>query len=540
MKASYLLPTMVLSLSVSAVQAVNAAEYQQLKSGTGLCLDVFGAQTANKTPVIPYSCHENANQQWLMDSLGRLHPKHAPDKCLEVGRNVTYNKTAYIAQCNSEMYQRWRWSGNSLHNQSNPYMALDYYADRQAIGVWQFHGGPNQQWQWVKSEKPNTTTTPTKKPTQNKDIRDIMISVNLWGQYENRGWEGQSDVREKGDFKLYNAVIYLDKVEGYDLGNDEKWQQNRSLEPQNIMLQQSILHKHDRSDEQLEKQHSKQLLTFFKKYLDKVVAKEKQANPNKNLRFSFLVRGHGGPNKGSLFERRLLAEDARELLKYIKTISGQKLALLDLSTLCNEAFWANISNFSPYAEYILASEFMSGGIKSKEGSPFHREVYPEHHYPEAFSKKLSLQQMTTNYLNNIKELRYAYHSAAWKEGYATQKSKTLFDASKVDQFVCSLKGIQGDLAPEKHHQENFVHDVKKYLLALKAHGTNNRSKIDKALQAYDKLVIRHVTNEAAMPVTWSKYRSYGLSMFPSNYTNPTGKDLFDAFAEVMHQKPQCN
>lgn len=126
MKVSHLLPAALLSLSVSAAQSANAAEYQQLKSGTGLCLDVFGSQRVNKTPIIPFNCHSNANQQWLMDNLGRLHPKHAPEKCLEVGRHVTYNKTAYIAQCNAEMYQRWRWVGKRLHNQYNPYMALDY------------------------------------------------------------------------------------------------------------------------------------------------------------------------------------------------------------------------------------------------------------------------------------------------------------------------------------------------------------------------------------------------------------------------------
>ncbi|MDE1465351.1 hypothetical protein [Spartinivicinus poritis] len=437
------------------------------------------------------------------------------------------------------MYQRWRWSGNTLQNQSNPYMVLDYYADRQLIGAWQFHGGPNQQWQWVKSAKPTTTTTTTtKKPVQTKDVRDIMISVNLWGQYENRAWEGQSSTREKGNFKLYNAVIYLDKVEGYDLGNDERYQPNRSLDPRNVMVQRSILHKHDRRDEQLEKQHSKQLLAFFKKYLDEIVAKEKQDYPNKSLRFSFLVRGHGGPNKGSLFERRMLPDDARELLKYIKTISGQKLALLDLSTLCNEAFWANISNFAPYAEYILASEFLSGGIKSSS-KKYYPEASPEGYYPEAFSKQLTLKEITTTYLNNIRDLSYAYHSGRM-DSYPTQKSKTIFDTSKVDQFVCSLKGIQGDLSPLKHHEENFVHDVKKYLLALKAHGTNDQNKINKALKAYNNLVIHHVANEKAMPETWSKYRSYGLSILPFNYTKPTGKDLFEAFTEVMHQKPQCN
>ncbi|NYZ69777.1 ricin-type beta-trefoil lectin domain protein [Endozoicomonas sp. SM1973] len=539
MKASHLLPAALLSLSVSAVQSANAAEYQQLKSGNGLCLDVFGSQTADKTPVTPNSCHGGADQQWLMDSLGRLHPKNAPDKCLEVGPYVTYNKTAYIAQCNNEMYQRWRWSGNTLQNQSNPYMVLDYYADRQLIGAWQFHGGPNQQWQWVKSAKPTTTTTTTtKKPTQTEDVRDIMISVNLWGQYENRGWEGQSKIREKGDFKLYNAVLYLDRVEGYDLGNTSGFQRNRSLDPRHIMTKRTVLHKHDRRDDQQVKLHSKQLLAFFKEYLNKVVAKEKRFYPNKNLRFSLLVRSHGGPNRGEMFEHRLLAEDARELLNYIKEISGQKLALLDLSLLCNEAFWSNISNFYPYAEYILASEYLSGGLTGKY-TPGAAHV-TENYYPEGFSQKLSIKDIAVNRLNKTKQLDYPNYTIPSRKGSPVQKSKTLFDTSKVENFVCSLKGIQGDLIPEKHHEENFVHDVKKYLLALKAHGTNDQNKINKALKAYDNLVIHHITNEDAHPETWSKYRSYGLSIFPSHYTNPVGRDLFESFSEVMHQKPQCN
>ncbi|WP_163834115.1 RICIN domain-containing protein [Spartinivicinus ruber] len=537
MKARYLLSLTILGLSISAV---NAEEYQPLKSGSGLCLDVFNAGVADKTPVTPFSCHGRANQQWLMDSLGRLHPKNAPDKCLEVGRHVTYNKTAYIARCNNEIYQRWSWSGNSIHNQSNPYMVLDYYADRQLIGAWQFHGGPNQQWEWVKSEKPTTTTKP-KKPIPTDDVRNIMLSVNIWGEYNNRGWEGQSKIREKGNFKLYNAVVYLDQVEGYDLGNDEKYQPNRSLDPSNLMTRASISHIHDIRGEAQAKQHSKQLLAFFKEYVGTIVQKEKRAYPNKNLRFSLMVHGHGGPNKGSLFESRLFPEDARELLTYIKTVSGQKLAMLDIATLCNEGFWANISNFAPYADYILASEFLSGGLTSSGKFVSEAHSIPEKYYPEAFNSELSVREIAVNRLNKVEKYTYPYYNKRGKHTITTQQSKSLFDSSKVDQFVCSLKGIQGDLVPERHHDDRNVHDVKKYLLALKAHGTNGQNKINGALKAYDNLVIHHVTNEKAMPETWSKYRSYGLSILNTHslFTNPTGKDLFEAFTEVMHRKPQC-
>ncbi|MDE1465065.1 ricin-type beta-trefoil lectin domain protein [Spartinivicinus poritis] len=544
MKTLYLLSLATLSLAVSStLLANNTALYQVLKSASGICLGVQEAHSADNTPVLPLTCDSSGSQQWRMDKLGRLHPKNAPEKCLEVGSNVTYEKTAYITQCNEEMYQRWRWSQGTIQNQYNPYMVLDYYADRQLIGVWQFHGGQNQQWQWVKSDNPTTPDKPNK-PTNISNTRDIIISVNTWGEYNNRAWEGQSDVREKGDFKLYNAVIYLDKVEGYDLGNDKPFTRGRrSFDPSNIMVKASTVHNDDRRDDQLSIKHSKQLLMFFKEYFDAIVAKEKKTYPNKSLRFSFLVHGHGSAGRGALFERRLKSDDTRELLKHIIAVSGQKLAMLDLSSICNEATWANISNLAPYADYIAASEFLSGGMKSDWKGEKYVRFLPENHYPDEFDAKLDVKDILVNQFNRIKKYNYNKQVGPYRAGGSTQKSKTLFESKKVDQFVCSLKGIQGDLIPQKHHKESIVHDVKKYLLDLKAHGTNDQNRIDQALKAYDNMAIYHVTNESTMPDTWSQYRSHGLSMALSwsmhGFTNPVGKDLFDAFSEVMHQKPQC-
>ncbi|MDE1465666.1 RICIN domain-containing protein [Spartinivicinus poritis] len=535
MKASHLLSLTLLGLSISAV---NADEYQPLKSGSGLCLDVFNAGVADKTPVTPFSCHGGANQQWLMDSLGRLHPKNAPDKCLAVGRHVTYNKTAYITQCNNEMYLRWRWSKNTLQNQSNPYMVLDYYADRQLIGVWQFHGGPNQQWEWIKSEKPTTTTKPNK-PTQTNDIRHIMISVNVWGDYNNRGWARQSTLREKGNFKLYNATIYPGIAEGYDLGNPKKGlkQEDASYHQENVLSQQRFISVHDMRGEKQPKQHSTDLLKFFKNYIGKVVSKERKNHPNKSLRFSLMVHGHGGVGLGSLFERRLYPEDARELFNYIIEKSGNKIELLDLATLCNESFWENISNFYPYANYILASQYTSGGMK---GNIKAVSDIPEELYPEAFNSSMTLREIAEERLKRVVDIRYENQTGPSVPNGSTQKSKTLIDSSQVEPFVCSLKGIYGSTKPKQHSRESSVHDVKQYLLDLKAHGAD-QYKLNQSLQAFDQMLIKHVTNEFKFPGFWKSYRSYGLGINPTfyKYTKPVGKDLFEAFSEVMHQKPQC-
>lgn len=113
-----------------------------------------------------------------------------------------------------------------------------------------------------------------------------------------------------------------------------------------------------------------------------------------------------------------------------------------------------------------------------------------------------MRGIAVNRLNKVVKFAYPYYNKRGKYTITTQQSKSLFDSNKLDQFVCSLKGIQGDLVPERHH------DVKKYLLALKAHGTNDKIKINRALKEYDNLVINHVTNEA--------------------------------FTETMYQKPKCN
>jgi hypothetical protein len=79
-----------------------------LASNPNLCLDVSGAGTADKTPVIAYRCTGNKNQQWdeAYDTFPVLKPQHegAENKCLDVVNNGDNNVILYT--CHGDQNQR--------------------------------------------------------------------------------------------------------------------------------------------------------------------------------------------------------------------------------------------------------------------------------------------------------------------------------------------------------------------------------------------------------------------------------------------------
>lgn len=78
---------------------------------SGKCLDVFGFQTVNGSQVGQWECNKQKNQQWISDDVQRLHPAHAPEKCLEVKSEDFWNKQnagkLQISDCNDSANQKW-------------------------------------------------------------------------------------------------------------------------------------------------------------------------------------------------------------------------------------------------------------------------------------------------------------------------------------------------------------------------------------------------------------------------------------------------
>ncbi len=84
-------------------------------------------------------------------------------------------------------------------------------------------------------------------------------------------------------------------------------------------------------------------------------------NQSKSDNYSFKYTGHGG-GVGGLFEVRIREVDAHQLLKSVVSMNGnRKFAFIDFNTDCDESSVRTLDQVTPYADYVLASEFARGG-----------------------------------------------------------------------------------------------------------------------------------------------------------------------------------
>ena len=91
---------------------LNPSNNTMTSVNSGLCLDVDHWRTDSAAPVLQAHCHGGGNQQWVIDNEQRLHPQHAPTKCLEVDQNALSSGRnggrLYINDCASgKMNQKW-------------------------------------------------------------------------------------------------------------------------------------------------------------------------------------------------------------------------------------------------------------------------------------------------------------------------------------------------------------------------------------------------------------------------------------------------
>jgi hypothetical protein len=77
--------------------------------------------------------------------------------------------------------------------------------------------------------------------------------------------------------------------------------------------------------------------------------------------YSFKYTGHGA-GQGGLFETRIRETDAHQLLKSVVSMNGnRKFTFIDFNTDCLESSVRTLDQVTPYADYVLASEFTRGG-----------------------------------------------------------------------------------------------------------------------------------------------------------------------------------
>lgn len=136
------------TLSAGSAHAAPAVPWPLL-SGSGLCLDVMDAYTANLTPVQVYPCNGTAAQNWSVIEAGSTVRDFG--KCLDIQGGGTANATKVdLYDCNGTGAQVWipRADGTFYNPQSNK--CLDNPSGSAAPvrqQIWDCNGSANQKWQ---------------------------------------------------------------------------------------------------------------------------------------------------------------------------------------------------------------------------------------------------------------------------------------------------------------------------------------------------------------------------------------------------------
>jgi endo-1,4-beta-xylanase len=114
--------------------------------GSGRCLDVNGASTANGAQMIIWDCHSAANQQFTQN--GRA--LQVTGKCLDTPSNATAGTRVQIWDCSGGANQQWVFNSNGTISNAQTGLCLDVNgaatANGSAVIVWSCHSGANQRW----------------------------------------------------------------------------------------------------------------------------------------------------------------------------------------------------------------------------------------------------------------------------------------------------------------------------------------------------------------------------------------------------------
>ena len=129
---------------------------------TNLCLDVWGARTANGDKVGLWTCNTSANQKWTWRLHNQLAPAHAPWKALEITTALLGNGgDALVWNMDGATSQRWHWDTLSsyvfLRNKASG-RCLDVpgddnaFSNGQRVQLWDCQNHARDQ-KWRYSEK---------------------------------------------------------------------------------------------------------------------------------------------------------------------------------------------------------------------------------------------------------------------------------------------------------------------------------------------------------------------------------------------------
>jgi dienelactone hydrolase len=116
-------------------------------AGSGRCLDVPGASTANGTRPQLWDCHGGTNQRWTHTSAKQL--TVYGNKCLDASGQGTANGTAVIIwDCNGQANQQWNVNPDGTVTGVRSGLCLDAAgaAGGTPVQLWSCSAGANQRW----------------------------------------------------------------------------------------------------------------------------------------------------------------------------------------------------------------------------------------------------------------------------------------------------------------------------------------------------------------------------------------------------------
>jgi hypothetical protein len=116
-------------------------------AGSGRCLDVPGAATADGTAVQLWDCNGGGNQQWAATSAGEL--RVYGNKCLDAA-GTGNGAGIQIYSCHGGNNQKWRLNADGTITGVQSGLCLDAVGQGTANGtrlqLYSCHGGANQRW----------------------------------------------------------------------------------------------------------------------------------------------------------------------------------------------------------------------------------------------------------------------------------------------------------------------------------------------------------------------------------------------------------
>ena len=122
------------------------ATFRLRGEGSGRCLDVNQASTANGAQMLIWDCHNNPNQQFTQNG----QTLQVMGKCLDAPANAAGGIRVQIWDCNGGANQRWTLNSNGTISNAQNGLCLDVNngdtANGTAVILWSCHTGANQRW----------------------------------------------------------------------------------------------------------------------------------------------------------------------------------------------------------------------------------------------------------------------------------------------------------------------------------------------------------------------------------------------------------